>query len=67
MSYPRSVIVNHTRNRPHMCFLLADENGRLEVNVDDNQQLVVTRLEEQMFDIAEQDICDSAASMINNI
>jgi hypothetical protein len=50
-----------------MCFLLADKDRRLEMNVNDNKQLVVTRLEEEMFDVAEQDICNRVESTTFNI
>lgn len=39
-----------------MSLLLADHDRSPEVNVDDDQQLMVARLEEEMFDVAEQDI-----------
>ena len=37
----------------HMCLLFSDHNGGLEMNVNDDEQLLVTRLEEQMFDVSE--------------
>ena len=37
----------------HMCLLFADHNRSLEMNVSDDEQLLVTRLEEQMFDVSE--------------
>ena len=40
-----------------MSFLLPYHDRCLEVNVDNDQQLVVAWLEEQVFDIAEQDVC----------
>ena len=42
-----------------MGLLLSDHNGCLEVDVDDDQELVITRLEEEMLDIAKQDVCES--------
>ena len=39
-----------------MSFLLPYHDRCLEVNVDNDQQLVVAWLEEQVFDIAEQDV-----------
>jgi len=36
--------------------LLSNHNGRPEMQVDDDQQLIVTRLEENMLDIAEEDV-----------
>jgi hypothetical protein len=41
----------------HVSLLLADDDGRLEMNVDDDQKLVVTRLEEEVLDVVEQDVC----------
>ena len=41
----------------HMRFFLANHDRCLEVNMNNHQQLVVARLEEQMSDIAEQDVC----------
>ena len=39
-----------------MCLLLSDHDGCLEVYVDDDEELVVTRLEEEVFDVREQDV-----------
>lgn len=39
-----------------MCFLLADHNGRSEMNVDDDYQLLFAWLEEEMFDVAVEDV-----------
>ena len=38
--------------------LLTNHDWRLEVDVNDNQEFVVAWLEEEMFDIAKQDICE---------
>lgn len=35
---------------------LSDYNGRSKMQVDDDQQLMVTRLEEKVFDIAEENV-----------
>lgn len=35
---------------------LSDYNGRPKMQVDDDQQLMVTRLEEKVFDIAEENV-----------
>ena len=37
----------------HMYLLFSDHNRSLEMNVNDHEQLLVTRLEEQMFDVSE--------------
>ena len=37
-------------------FLLSNHNGVLEMYVDDDNQLVLTRLEEEMLDVAEEDV-----------
>lgn len=39
-----------------MSFSLPDHDGRLQVDVDNHQQFMVTGLEEQMFDVAEHDV-----------
>ena len=40
-------------------FLLSDDDGGLEVHVHDGEQLVVTRLEEKVLDVAQQDISEA--------
>jgi len=40
-----------------LCFLLADDNRTFEVNVNDDDELIVAGLEEEMFDVAEEDVC----------
>ena len=40
-----------------MGLLLANHDRGLEMNVKDDEQFVVTRLEEEMLDVAEQNIC----------
>jgi hypothetical protein len=40
-----------------MSFLLANHDGRLQVYMDDDQQFLVTWLEEQMFNITEKYVC----------
>lgn len=37
--------------------LLADHDRMLEVHVQDRDELLVTRLEEQVLDVAEEDVC----------
>ena len=39
-----------------MGLLLADHDRGLEVDVDDHKQLMIARLEEQVLDVAEQNI-----------
>lgn len=41
-----------------MSFPLANHDGRFEVYVNDDQQLMVAWLEEQMFDVAEHNVCE---------
>ncbi len=38
------------------CLLLADQNWVLQVDVNDDNQFVLARLEEEMLDIAEENI-----------
>lgn len=40
--------------------LLADEDGRLEPDVQDDDELRVARLEEEVLDVAEEDVCGSS-------
>ena len=44
-----------------LCFLFADDDGTFEVNVNDDDELVVARLEEEMFDVTEEDVCNLEA------
>jgi hypothetical protein len=44
--------------------LLSDDDGRLEMQVNDGEKLVVTRLKEEVFDVAEQDIWAALVSKL---
>ena len=39
-----------------MCLFLSNNDRRLQVNVDDDKQLVVTGLEEKVFDVTEENV-----------
>lgn len=39
-----------------MCLSFPDHHRRLQVDVHDNEQFVVTRLEDKVLDVAEKDI-----------
>ena len=41
------------RDRTYRRLPLADHDGRLEVEVDDHEQFVVARLEEEVLDVVE--------------
>jgi len=41
----------------HQCLLLPNHDWCSEVQVDDDQQLVIARLEEEMLDVTEEDVC----------
>ena len=41
----------------YMRFLLAQHDRGLQMDVNNDQQLVVTRLEKQVLDVTEEDIC----------
>ena len=40
-----------------MSFLLSDHNKGLQVDVNNDQQFVVARLKEEVFDIAKENVC----------
>ena len=42
--------------KTNMSFLFPDHDGRSEVDMNNDQKLVITGLEEQVLDVAEQDI-----------
>lgn len=52
------MLENTQRRDTDMSFLLADHDRSLEVDVDNNKQLVVARLEEQVLDVTEENICE---------
>ena len=45
------------RDFGYLCFSFADHNWGLEVDVNDHQEFVIAWLEEQVLDVAEEDIC----------
>lgn len=47
---------NATEIVTHLSFLLTNHNGSFEMNMDNNQQLVIARLEKYMPNVAEQHI-----------
>ena len=44
-----------------MCFSLSDHHWRLQMYMDDDEQLMVTGLEEKVLDVAKKDIWDSVS------
>ena len=46
----------------HVCLLLSNHDGCPEMDMDDHEQLLVTRLEEQMFDVSKQYVCPDMIS-----
>lgn len=46
----------------HVCLLLSDYDGCLEMNMNNHKQLLVTRLEEEMLDVAKQYVCPNIIS-----
>ena len=51
----------------HVCLLLSDHDGCSEMNMNDYEQLLVTRLEEQMFDVSKQYVCPDMISQSRRI
>lgn len=51
-----SLSLKEGREPTHRGLFLADDDGCFQVKMDDNRQLMITRLEEQMLDIAKQDV-----------
>ena len=50
-----------------LCFLLADDDRTFEVNVNDDDELVVARLKKEMFDVAEEDVCELEAQLARGL
>lgn len=46
-----------------MCLPFSDHHRRLQVDVDDHKQFVITGLEDKVLDIAEKDICNFMSSI----
>ena len=44
-----------------MCLLLPNHDGGFEMDVKDNKEFMITRLEKQVLDVGEEDICDEWA------
>jgi hypothetical protein len=48
----------HNTSLTNLGLLLSAQHDRcLQMNVDDHMHLVIARLEEEMFDVAEQKVC----------
>ena len=53
---------NVVQSIAHMGLLFANHDRGLEVNVDNDEKLVITRLEEQMLHVTEEYVCKERKS-----